>query len=58
MSDGKREREFLTEILHETLRTVYTEEGVRLWIAEAEKRGWSLSEQLERAEVLATGAFS
>lgn len=58
MSEERREREYLIERLHATLHAVYTEEGVRIWLADAEKKGMSLTEQLERAEVLANGAFS
>jgi hypothetical protein len=39
------------------LEMIYLPEGVTLWLAEAERRGWSLDEQLQRAEQLATGAF-
>lgn len=45
------------EMLGLMLEMIYLPEGVTLWLAEAERRGWSLDEQLQRAEQLATGAF-
>lgn len=43
--------------LREMLATVYLPEGVELWLAHAEKQGWSMEYQLQRAEQLVTGAF-
>jgi hypothetical protein len=40
------------------LSTVYTPEGVEVWLAHAEKQGWTLAYQLERAQQLVTGAFA
>ena len=41
------------EKLIATLRLIYTEEVVRIWLADAVKKGLSLGEQLNRAELLA-----
>lgn len=40
------------EKLIDLLRSVYTEEGVRVWIADAAKKGLPLDEQLRRAGAL------
>jgi len=45
------------ESLREMLATLYTPEGVELWLAHAEKQGWSLEYRLQRAEQLITGAY-
>jgi hypothetical protein len=47
-----------TRELREMLSTVYTPEGVEVWLAHAEKQGWTLAYQLERAQQLVTGAFA
>jgi hypothetical protein len=44
--------------LHRALRTVYDREGTRMWLRHARKQGWTLDEQLERADQLASGAFT
>lgn len=45
-------------LLIEMLSEVYTDEGVSLWLKHAAKQGWTLEEQLQRAEQLITGAFA
>jgi hypothetical protein len=40
------------------VRELYVEEGARIWIADAEKKGHSVSQQLVRLEQLRTGAFA
>lgn len=44
-------------LLRSMLLDIYTPEGVEIWLADAEKKGQSLEEQLDRAEQLVTGAF-
>lgn len=51
---GKLER----ELRDAWVRELYTEEGAAIWIADAEKKGHTLSEQLTRLEQLRTGAFA
>lgn len=43
--------------LYRMLRTIYHREGVWIWLRHAKKQGWTLDEQLQRVEQLATGAF-
>lgn len=38
------------------VREVYTEEGARIWIADAEKKGHTIAKQLERLAQLRVGA--
>ena len=45
---------YLRAILEDT----FTPEGVELYIRNAEKKGWSFEETLQRADQLASGAFS
>ena len=40
------------------LDELYLAEGQRIWIAHAEKQGWSLDYQLQRLEQLVTGAYA
>lgn len=40
------------------LHELYTEEGVAVWIADAEKKGLSLDEQITRLAQLVDGAYA
>ena len=44
--------------LREVLATVYTAEGVDIWVADAKKKGLSFEEAMRRAQILQAGAFS
>ena len=53
MTEAEKRRE-----LRDLLATIYTPEGVLIWIRAAEAKGWSLDEQLQRAAQLADGAYA
>lgn len=40
------------------VRELYTEEGTRIWIADAEKKGRDITEQLQRLAQLRDGAYA
>lgn len=45
------------ELRDKWVREVYTEEGARVWIADAEKKGHDIAKQLERLAQLRVGAM-
>lgn len=47
-----------TAELARLLAMTYTPKGVTVWLAHAEKQGWTIDEQIARARVMAEGEFS
>ncbi len=44
--------------LRRLLALTYKPKGVEIWLAHAEKAGWSYAEQLNRARAMAEGTFA
>lgn len=57
MSDPEKSNAELAYLIA-MLRQIYTEKGVDLWLADAERKGLPIDEQIRRVQGLLDGAFS